>query len=298
MPRTRRLSLAAPYFHVLNRSVRRTALFLKPLDYRAFLNVMREGLERYPVQLLAYCVMPNHWHLVLEPAGTPVLSNFMQWVTATHALRWHRHRQTLGEGPVYQGRYHAKVVEYGADLVRVCRYVERNALQAQLVRRAQDWPWCSLSDRCTGSSRVPLRPARFLATQAWIDYVNADGSSPLDHADEYTRVLAMEPPRYPVATTVVSSGTQKAESVEKSNGPLVAADAVTAAGVLPDDAEAPGALARGGQRRKHMARAVLGAHQNQPHAHVERAEHLGVGDRPSALQPRKERRDRPAAAIK
>jgi REP element-mobilizing transposase RayT len=293
MPRTRRLSQSAPYFHVLNRSVRRTPLFFKPLDYRAFLTVMREGLARYPVQLLAYCVMPNHWHLVLEPEGTRVLASFMQWVTATHALRWHRHRRTLGEGHVYQGRYHAKLVEFGADLVRVCRYVERNALQAQLVKRAQDWPWCSLYDRCTGSTRVPLRSARFLASQAWIDYVNADGSSPLDHADEFTRVVAMEPPRYPVATTGVSSGTEMPEPVEKSNGPLVGE-----AAALVDAAEPPRALARGRERRQHMARAVLAAHQDQPHAHVEGAEHLVVRNPARALQPVKDRRDRPAAAVK
>jgi REP element-mobilizing transposase RayT len=254
---------------------------------------MREGLARYPVQLLAYCVMPNHWHLVLEPEGTRVLASFMQWVTATHALRWHRHRRTLGEGHVYQGRYHAKLVEFGADLVRVCRYVERNALQAQLVKRAQDWPWCSLYDRCTGTTRVPLRSARFLASQAWIDYVNADGSSPLDHADEFTRVVAMEPPRYPVATTGVSSGTEMPEPVEKSNGPLVGE-----AAALVDAAEPPGALARGRERRKHMARAVLAAHQDQPHAHVEGAEHLVVRNPARALQPVKDRRDRPAAAVK
>jgi REP element-mobilizing transposase RayT len=281
---------------VLNRGVRRSPLFFKALDYRAFLTVLREGLERYPVQLLAYCLMPNHWHLVLEPTGTRVLVEFMRWVTATHAIRWHRHRKTLGDGHVYQGRYHAKVVEFGADLVRVCRYVERNALQAQLVKRAQDWPWCSLYDRRTGGVRVPLRAARFLASQAWIDYVNADGS-PLDHADELSRVLAMEPPRYPVATTAVSSGTEMPESVEISNGPLVGA-ADEAEAPLLDAAEPPGGLAGGRQRRKHMARAVLGADQNQAHPHVEGAKHLGVRHAAGALQPGKERRNRPAAAIK
>jgi putative transposase len=277
----------SPYFHVLNRSVRRTALFQKPLDYRAFLTVLGEGLKRYPVQLLAYSIMPNHWHLVVEPEGTAVLARFMQWVTATHALRWHRHRKTLGEGPVYQGRYHSKVVEFSADLVRVCRYVERNALQARLVRRAQDWPWCSLAERLVENTRVPLKTARFLLSQAWIDHVNADGT-PHDRADELTLALAYEPPRYPVASSPVSSGTRSRQSVEISNGPLD-----------PDDAaEDPGPLAGRRQRRQRMARAVLVADQNQPHAHVERAKHLRVGNAAGVLQPRKGRRHRPALAIK
>lgn len=172
MPRARRTSLAAPFFHVVNRSVRRLPIFVRPPDYRAFLRVLEEGLARYPVRLVAFCVLSNHWHLVLGPDGTPQLIRFMQWVTATHAIRWHRLHELTGQGPLYQGRYHSTPITGPADLIRVCRYVERNALRARLVQRAQDWPWCSLAERLQSSPRVPLVAAPFLMSDAWIHHVN------------------------------------------------------------------------------------------------------------------------------
>jgi putative transposase len=148
-------------------------IFRRSTDYRAFLAVLREGLARSPVRLVAYCVLSNHWHLVVEPLGTKGLTDLMHWVTATHAIRWHHHHKSVGHGPIYQGRFHAYPLAGGADLVRVCRYVERNALRARLVSRAQDWPWCSLAERLRPDPQVPLVRAAFLASAAWIDYVNA-----------------------------------------------------------------------------------------------------------------------------
>ncbi len=147
-------------------------LFVRPSDYRAFLAVIREGLARDDIHLLAYCVLANHWHLVVEPRGTNALVRFMHWVTVTHAVRWHHHHRTVGGGAVYQGRYHSVPLDSAERLMRACRYVERNALAARLVRRAQDWPWGSLSDRVRGVEAVPLKAAPFFASTAWIDYVN------------------------------------------------------------------------------------------------------------------------------
>ncbi len=175
MPRPRRTHLDAPFFHVLNRSVRRAPIFRRPQDYRAFLGVLQEGLERFPVRLVAFCVLSNRWHLVLEPAGTEGMIRFMHWVSTTHAVRWHLRRASKGNGPVYQGRYHSIPIEGTGDLMRICRYVERHALTAGLVRRAQDWPWCSLAERLRTEPEVSLKPARFLTSQAWIDHVNAAG---------------------------------------------------------------------------------------------------------------------------
>jgi putative transposase len=97
----------------------------------------------------------------------------MRWVTATHAIRWHQHRRTVGQGPVYQARYFATPIEHAPQLIMTCRYVERNALSAGLVHRAQDWPWCSLAERMRSAPEVALVPAPFLLSPAWKDYVNA-----------------------------------------------------------------------------------------------------------------------------
>jgi putative transposase len=157
---------------VINRSVRRLVLFTQPADYRAFLSILGQALEQHPVRLIAYSVMPNHWHLVMGQTDTATLSRCLHWVTSTHAIRLNRHRQSVGEGPVYQGRFTSVEIPAVGDLVRVCRYVERNALQAGLVRRAQDWPWGSLSERLQSSQCVPLVNAPFLSSRAWADYVN------------------------------------------------------------------------------------------------------------------------------
>jgi len=144
MPRQKRLAPAGYPFHIINRGVGRMPLFETPEDYDAFLRCLAEAQRLRPIKILAYCVMPNHWHLVLQPEADGGLAAFMQRLTITHATRWQEHRQLVGSGHVYQGRYKSFPVEADAHLLAVCRYVERNALRARLVERAEDWRWGSL----------------------------------------------------------------------------------------------------------------------------------------------------------
>jgi putative transposase len=161
-------------FHVLNRGVRRLRLFDRPGDYRAFLKVFREAQERIPLRCLAYCLMPNHFHLVVWPRTDTELSAFMAWLTATHSKRWHAWRRTAGTGHVYQGRYKAFPVSGDINLLRVCRYVERNALRAGLVTRAEDWRWSSLAQRTRRLSTIALADWPVPRPPDWIDLVQLD----------------------------------------------------------------------------------------------------------------------------
>jgi putative transposase len=147
-------------------------LFEQRADYRLFLGILAEGLGHHPLRLITYSLMPNHWHLVVGPTDTRALSGCLHWVTATHAVRLRHARHLVGEGPVYQGRFTSMEIPALGDLMRVCRYVERNALQAQLVRRAQDWPWGSLAERLQPVAGLPLVTTPFLSSRAWVDYVN------------------------------------------------------------------------------------------------------------------------------
>ena len=116
-------------------------------DYLAFLRVLGAGLERHPqARLLSYCLMPNHWHLVFWPRrkADTVLSELMRWVGTTHVRRWHKHRHSVGTGPIYQGRFKSFPIQEDDHMLTVCRYVERNALRAGLVDRAELWRWGSL----------------------------------------------------------------------------------------------------------------------------------------------------------
>ena len=148
--------MAGVVFHVLNRGVRRLRLFDQPGDYRAFQKVFGEAQKRVPIRCLAYCLMPNHFHLVLWPTTDTELSAFMAWLTATHSKRWHARRGTAGTGHVYQGRFKAFPVSTDIRFLRLCRYVERNAQRAGVVERAQDWPWSSLAQRAGRRSPISL----------------------------------------------------------------------------------------------------------------------------------------------
>lgn len=145
MPRSRRSLLAGGYFHVVNRGNDRSVVFRQPADFSAFLRLIEVAQERIRLRLLAYCLMPNHFHLVLSPEGPDDVSRWMHWLTTTHA---HRHHLRFGtSGCVWQGRFKAFRIKDDAHLLTVMRYVERNALRSGLVERAEQWPWGSLALR-------------------------------------------------------------------------------------------------------------------------------------------------------
>jgi len=148
MPRRARQAPGGLVYHVLNRAVGRMKIFTKDADYHAFERVLAQAHERTPtMRILSYTLMPNHWHFVLWPRADGDLSRFMFWLTMTHTQRWRHARKLVGLGPLYQGRFKAFPVEQDDHLATVIRYVERNPLRANLVRRAQDWPHGSLAAR-------------------------------------------------------------------------------------------------------------------------------------------------------
>ena len=158
MPRRARSIQGGYVYHVLNRANARAPLFFKEEDYDAFERVLEEALVRVPLRILGYCVMPNHWHRVVWPqAGQDrQVSEFLRWLTVTHTRRWHAHHHTAGSGHLYQGRFKSFPVESDDHLDTVLRYVERNPVRANLVRRVEDWRWSSLARHTSGA------PARHL----------------------------------------------------------------------------------------------------------------------------------------
>ena len=111
MPRTSRAVPGNMVFHVLNRGVGRQRLFDKPADYIAFEEVLDETLGKVPMRICNYCIMPNHWHFVLWPEQDGDLAVSMQRLTVTHVTRWQKHRRTVGEGHIYQGRFKSFPIE-------------------------------------------------------------------------------------------------------------------------------------------------------------------------------------------
>ncbi|HXE55497.1 MAG TPA: transposase [Tepidisphaeraceae bacterium] len=174
MPRRARKVAGGIIYHVLNRGCGKMKLFAREGDYAAFERLLVEAQQRVPMRILSYCLMPNHWHLVLWPEHDKDLSRFMFWLTMTHVQRWRHLRKLVGLGPLYQGRFRAFAVQDDGHFLNLCRYVERNALRAGLVRRAQDWRWSSLNVRSNDTdergkmlSEWPVPPS-----PDWLRWVN------------------------------------------------------------------------------------------------------------------------------
>jgi putative transposase len=159
-------------FHVLNRGAKKSRLFEHGQDYVAFERLLIDAVARRDVALYAYLLMPNHWHLVASPRRDGELSRFMHWLTTTHARRWQLARGLDGNGAVYQGRFKAIPVATDDHFLWVCRYVERNALRATLVRRAEEWRWSSLSRRYRSADVSFLSEWPVPRPGDWLTHVN------------------------------------------------------------------------------------------------------------------------------
>ena len=134
--------------------------------------------------IFAYIVMPNHWHFVVKPKNKNQVTDFFRWLTHTHTMRWHAHYHTEGTGHLYQGRFKAFPIQEDGHLQAVIRYVERNALRANLCQNAEDWFYGSLWRRVYGDddSRAILSPWPIPMPRTWIAKVNRPQSQAEEEA--------------------------------------------------------------------------------------------------------------------
>ena len=153
MPRAERVDVSDYVYHVLNRANARAQIFDDEEDYKLFETILEEAIEKFDMRLLAYCLMPNHWHLVLYPKQDGDVSRFMAWLTMTHTQRWHVVKGTVGQGHLYQGRYKSFLCQEDSHFLTLVRYVERNAKKANLVKRAENWQWSSVWRREQGTAK-------------------------------------------------------------------------------------------------------------------------------------------------
>ena len=170
MPRTARAARAGFCYHLINRGNDRAELFHDEDDYHAFVRLLRQATARVPLRPIAYCLMPNHFHLVLWPHGDGDLSRWMHWLTNAHVRRYHQHYHSSGH--LWQGRFKAFPVEGDEHLLTVLRYVERNPLRAGLVDRAEAWPWSSLHGWAAGTPAPFLSPWPLPRGDGWVAWVN------------------------------------------------------------------------------------------------------------------------------
>ena len=168
MPRIPRGDSANGIYHIINRGNMRIQVFNDAKDYEHFLELLYKSAEKEKVAIHAYCLMPNHFHLLLSPEGEGSLSRMMQLLMTSHVRYYHRKNKTSGH--VWQGRYKSFIVQKDSYYIEVMRYIEANALRAGLVEKAEDWIYGSLYTRI--SSKAHLSEPLVELGDDWKDNVN------------------------------------------------------------------------------------------------------------------------------
>ena len=170
MPRTARASAGDCCYHIINRGNARAEVFHADGDYQAFLNLLGQASQRLPMRILAYCLMPNHFHLALWPYHDGDLSRWMQWLLTAQVRRYHTYHDSSGH--IWQGRFKAFPIEQDAHLLTVLRYIEQNPVRASLAPRAEEWRWSSARawEHSGRSPRVDVGPVA--RPEPWLDWVN------------------------------------------------------------------------------------------------------------------------------
>jgi putative transposase len=170
MPRPPRLILPNTCYHFLNRGNRQSTIFHDARDYDAFLALMCEANARFPIPVIAACLMPNHIHLVLRPVTGIDLKQWAHWLFTKHASHYHLRYKTSGH--LWQGRYKSIPIQHDHHLLIVMRYVERNAFRARLIAHPENWRWGSLRWRQSGEAPIELANSPVPLPANWLSFVH------------------------------------------------------------------------------------------------------------------------------
>ena len=140
MSRPLRLEFSGALYHVTTRGDRREPIFEDDEDRRGWLEILGQALERFDAKCFAFCLMPNHYHAVLETRRAN-LSRLMRHVNGVYTQRYNRRHDKVGH--LFQGRFKAILVDRDAYFLEVCRYVDLNPVRARLVKSPLHWDWSS-----------------------------------------------------------------------------------------------------------------------------------------------------------
>ena len=170
MPRIERGLIDGFIYHVLNRGNGKQKVFHKKQDYRVFVDLMKDAKRRHPIKIFAYCLMPNHFHIVVMVIKAKDLSRFMQWLMTSHVRRYHAHNGTSGH--IWQGRFKSFMIQKDSHLLTVLRYVERNPVRSGLVKSAMNWSWSSLRELSGKDSRIFVDGPPIQLPKNWVQFVD------------------------------------------------------------------------------------------------------------------------------
>ncbi len=172
MARPLRIEFPGAFYHVYSRGNERKDIFRNPVDYELFLGILKEASQRFDFLIHAFCLMPNHFHLLLETKDAN-LSHAMKRLLGLYTVRFNRRHKRLGH--LFQGRYKALLVEKDPYFLELSRYIHLNPVKARLVKNPEDYRWSSMryfiKDKAPDFLEKDLTSGSFHSTGAYKTFV-------------------------------------------------------------------------------------------------------------------------------
>ncbi len=184
MPRKPRILLDGGYYHVLTRGNDRKKIFRYKQDYNHFLKIIKKYLAKFQVNILHYCFMPNHIHLLIQTQKAKDLPKFMQAILQVYASYFRKKYNSSGF--VFQNRYKSYFIEKESYLLECARYIERNPIRANMVGNLLDYPWSSFSFYARGTDNDIIKTENPL----YLEFVKTE----LDSKQRYRDYVSEERP--------------------------------------------------------------------------------------------------------
>jgi putative transposase len=170
MPRTARLLMDKGFYHILTRGNNRRNVFQNPDDYSQLREIIKTYIEKFPVSIFHYCLMPNHIHLLIQSGKSSDLPKFMQGILQVYANYFRKKYDSTGF--LFQNRYRSLHIEKESYLLECARYIERNPLRAKICRDLKDYFWSSYRFYAEGKEDPIVKkpnPCFFELARAQID---------------------------------------------------------------------------------------------------------------------------------
>ncbi|MBD3380079.1 MAG: hypothetical protein GF408_06430 [Candidatus Omnitrophica bacterium] len=156
MSRTKRILIDNSYYHIINRGNRKKEIFKHGSDYRHFLSLLKKAKKKHKVKINAYCLMPNHIHIIAYIREAKTISSLMHYVSRNYASYFNSRYEKVGH--LWQSRFKSYPLLTEEYLIHVANYIEINPVKAKIVDDPSKYTWSSYNERCLMQKQYLLDP--------------------------------------------------------------------------------------------------------------------------------------------